>query len=263
MDVQVLLKLLQSVASGQLSPEAASRTLSQPNYDDLGYARVDHQRELRQGIPEVVFGEGKTAEQLIGIVGSLDKAGQSVLVTRVTPEKADVVLKEFPDLKHSPKARTLSVRRGESRERFKKAVAIVSAGTSDQPVAEEAAETLLVAGVPVERFYDVGVAGIHRLFDVLPKIQAAPAVICAAGMEGALPSVLGGLLRQPLIAVPTSVGYGTALEGFTALFGMLTGCSSGVTVVNIDNGFGAAMAVLRMSTLGSELCETSESRTEV
>lgn len=248
MDVQVLLNLLQSVAEGRVSAEAASRTLSQPSYENLEYARVDHQRELRQGMPEVVFGEGKTAEQLVGIVASLQSAGQSILVTRVTPEKAEVVLKVYPELRYSEKGRTLSLRRGTDLPRFKKAIAVVSAGTSDQGVAEEAVETLEVAGVSVERFYDVGVAGIHRLFDVLPKIQEAPAVICVAGMEGALPSVLGGLLRQPLIAVPTSVGYGTAAGGFTALFGMLTGCSSGVTVVNIDNGFGAAMAVLRMSS---------------
>ncbi len=252
MDVQGLLNLLQGVAAGQLSPEEASQKLTRLPFADLGYARIDHHRELRQGMPEVVLGESKSIEQLNGIVSSLKEAGQSVLVTRVHADKAEAVRVVHPDLSYARLARTLSLKRGVPRARFDAPIAIVTAGTSDVPVAEEAAETLALAGVEVERFYDVGVAGIHRLFDALPRIEKAPAVICIAGMEGALPSVLGGLIKQPLIAVPTSVGYGTALAGLTALMGMLTGCASGVTVVNIDNGFGAAMAVLRLSNMHTQ-----------
>ncbi len=249
MDVQGLLNLLQGVAAGQLSPEEASQKLTRLPFADLGYARIDHHRELRQGMPEVVFGENKSVVQLNGIISSLKEAGQSVLVTRVHADKAEAVREVHPDLNYAQLARTLSLKVGMGQPRFDAPIAIVTAGTSDVPVAEEAAETLALAGVEVERFYDVGVAGIHRLFEALPRIEKAPAVICIAGMEGALPSVLGGLIKQPLIAVPTSVGYGTALAGLTALMGMLTGCASGVTVVNIDNGFGAAMAVLRLANM--------------
>ncbi len=252
MQVHVLKKLLQSVADGSSSVAEATSMVAAASVDDLGYARVDHQREVRQGIPEVVYGENKTVEQLIGIIASLYQAKQSVLATRIEPEKAEAICRVHSFLKYSPLARTLSLRGETTRGRYRAPVAIVTAGTSDQSVAEEAAETLLVAGVEVDRIYDVGVAGIHRLFAELPRIQRAPAVICIAGMEGALPSVLGGLLKCPLVAVPTSVGYGAAQEGMTALLGMLSGCASGVTVVNIDNGFGAAMAVLRWGTLTAE-----------
>lgn len=249
MDVQGLLNLLQRVAAGQTSVEEASQKLTRLPFADLGYARIDHHRELRQGMPEVVFGENKSVDQLTGIVTALKQAGQSVLVTRVDVEKAAAVRIAHPELSYAALARTLSLKTGVSPARFDAPIAIVTAGTSDVPVAEEAAETLSLAGVEVDRIYDVGVAGIHRLFEALPRIEAAPAVICIAGMEGALPSVLGGLVKRPLIAVPTSVGYGTALGGLTALMGMLTGCASGVTVVNIDNGFGAAMAVLRLANM--------------
>lgn len=203
-------------------------------------------------MPEVVFGEGKTEEQLIGIVSALRKREQDILITRLCHTKADAVRVTFPELIHSPMARTLRLTQSPPSSPFATPVALVTAGTSDQPVAEEAAETLAAAGVEVDRIYDVGVAGIHRLFDALPRILTAPVVICVAGMEGALPSVLGGLVRAPVIAVPTSVGYGAAFDGLAALLGMLTGCASGMTVVNIDNGFGAAMAALRMGTLVSK-----------
>lgn len=249
MDAEKLQKLLEQVSSGRLSVEDASKSLRNLPFSDLGYARVDHHRELRQGMPEVVFGENKSPAQLVGIARALLDSGQDILMTRVDEVKALAVCAELPQLRHAPLARVLSHRDRPPSPRLAVPVALITAGTSDQPVAEEAAETLAAAGIEVDRIYDVGVAGIHRLFEAMPRIERAPVAICIAGMEGALPSVLGGLVRRPVIAVPTSVGYGTALSGMTALFGMLTGCASGVTVVNIDNGFGAAMAVVRLASL--------------
>jgi NCAIR mutase (PurE)-related protein len=249
MDAEKLKKLLEQVSSGQLSIDVAEKELRNLPFSDLGYARVDHHRELRMGMPEVVFGEGKSAAQLIGIARALLDRGQDLLVTRVDEAKAPLVLAELPELRHVPLARVLIHRERAPRARLSAPVAIITAGTSDQAVAEEAAETLMAGGIEVDRIYDVGVAGIHRLFEAMPRIERAPAALCIAGMEGALPSVLGGLVRCPVVAVPTSVGYGAALQGMTALFGMLTGCASGVTVVNIDNGFGAAMAVIRLASL--------------
>lgn len=249
MDALELQKMLQDVASGVVRVEEAQDHLQRLPFSDLGFARVDHHREVRQGMPEVVFGQGKTVQQLIGIVASLVEAGQNVLVTRVEAEKAALVQHVHPHLEYSRLARTLSYIVRPRPAPFAAPIAVVTAGTSDQAVAEEAVETLRVAGARVERYFDVGVAGVHRLLAVLPAIKQSPAVICVAGMEGALPSVLGGMIRAPVVAVPSSVGYGSALHGFTALLGMLTSCASGVTVVNIDNGFGAAMAVLRMSSL--------------
>lgn len=252
MDAQKLEKLLQGVRAGTVSLEKAQETLSRLPFSDLGYARVDHHRQLRQGLPEVVFGVNKTAEQLVGIIQALLEAEQNVHVTRVDEAKANAVRGAMPQLVYHSAARTLSFRSSTPKCHLKHPVAIVTAGTSDEAVAEEAVETLFAAGASVDRIYDVGVAGLHRLLEALPRIEKASAVICVAGMEGALPSVLGGLVKCPVVAVPTSVGYGAALQGITALFGMLTSCASGVTVVNIDNGFGAAMAVLRLSTLLEE-----------
>jgi NCAIR mutase (PurE)-related protein len=215
-------------------------------YSDLGIARVDHHRALRQGMPEVVFGESKTAEQITLIATELLKGDGRVLVTRVDPHKAESVRKAVPPLSHDPVSRTLTFLPDEAPKWLGSPVVIVTAGTSDLSVAEEAYQTLRVAGIPADRVYDAGVAGLHRIVNDLPRLHEAPAVIVVAGMEGALPSVVGGLARAPLIAVPTSVGYGAALSGFTALFGMLSSCASGLTVVNIDNGFGAAMAVVRI-----------------
>jgi NCAIR mutase (PurE)-related protein len=241
-----LQKLLMQVRAGTTSVEEAQESLRQLPFSDLGFARVDHHRQIRQGMPEVVFGEGKSTSQLVSIVEALCAQGQDVLITRVDPDKAVQVREAHPDLAYSSVARTLRWTRSAPSSPFSAPVAIVSAGTSDQPVAEEASETLAAAGIDVERIYDVGVAGIHRLFEAMPRIEKAPVVIVVAGMEGALPSVVGGLIRAPVIAVPTSVGYGAAFDGVAALLGMLTGCASGMTVVNIDNGFGAAMAAIRM-----------------
>ncbi len=246
MDPDTLRVLLDQVRTGQIAPEQAMTQLQQLPFADLGYARVDHHRHLRQGIPEVVFGEGKTVQQIVGIARALLERHGRALVTRVAPDKAEAVCRELPELEYDTLARVLVAMRAPPRARESAPVVLVTAGTSDLPVAEEAAQTLRFAGASVDRLYDAGVAGIHRLMGEIGRLSAAPVVIVVAGMEGALPSVVGGLIAAPLIAVPTSVGYGAALSGFTALMGMLTSCASGVTVVNIDNGFGAAMAALRI-----------------
>jgi NCAIR mutase (PurE)-related protein len=241
-----LRELLELVRSGTIGTEQAVAELAQLPFEDLGVARVDHHRHLRLGVPEVVFGEGKTSDQIATIAARILERHGRVLVTRVEEQKARSVAEQLPALKYDAVARVMVAMSNPPAPVSMAPAVIVAAGTSDLPVAEEAAVTLAFAGVPCERVYDVGVAGIHRLFEALPKLSTAAACIVVAGMEGALPSVVGGLIAAPVVAVPTSVGYGAALSGFTALFGMLTSCASGITVVNIDNGFGAAMAVLRM-----------------
>ncbi len=245
MDPERLRALLHLVRAGELEPETAVGELSRLPFEDLGFARIDHHRHLRCGMPEVVFGEGKTPEQIAPIAARILAVHGRVLVTRVTPEKAEQVRALLPQLAFDVLSRTLSAVERPAAE-LEGRVVIVTAGTSDRPVAAEAATTLSVAGVKAECLDDVGVAGLHRLLEELPRLRRAEVLIVVAGMEGALPSVVGGLVESPVIAVPTSVGYGAALQGFTALLGMLTSCASGVTVVNIDNGFGAAMAALRI-----------------
>ena len=245
MDRSRLAQLLQAVSAQQVDVATAVAELSQLPFSDLSYARVDHHRALRQGMAEVIFAPGKTAEQIAGVASRLIAAGQDVLVTRLDAAVFVDVAARVPELVYRDAARTASFQVAPRALSDDERVAIVTAGTSDVPVAEEAIETLRMAGIGCRRFFDVGVAGLHRLLAVLPDLTRAEAVIVIAGMEGALPSVVGGLVAAPVIAVPTSVGYGTALQGFTALMGMLTSCASGVTVVNIDNGFGAAMAVMR------------------
>ncbi len=246
MDAARLRELLEAVKGGSLEIESALGKLKTLPFTDLGYARIDHHRALRHGIAEVVLAEGKTPEQVVGIVQRIIEVGDNVFVTRLVGRSAELLQQAVPQVSYSVLARTAKLVQQPIPERVCKPVAIVTAGTSDLPVAEEAYETLRMFGIPAERYYDVGVAGIHRLLSHLEALSAAPAAIVVAGMEGALPSVVGGLIGAPVIAVPTSVGYGTALSGFTALFGMLTSCASGLTVVNIDNGFGAAMAVGRL-----------------
>jgi NCAIR mutase (PurE)-related protein len=243
--------LLERVQGGSVTVDAAYAELERLPFSELGYAKVDHHRTLRLGFPEVVLGEGKRPEQIVGIVRQLIESGENVLVTRVSETAAAEVRRELPQLVHGPLARTLSFEVKPVALRPGPPVAVVTAGTSDVPVAEEALETLRACGVPAERVFDVGVAGLHRLLGRLDLLMKAPALIVIAGMEGALPSVVGGLVGAPVVAVPTSVGYGTAFSGLTALLGMLTSCASGVTVVNIDNGFGAAVAVARMLRRGA------------
>jgi hypothetical protein len=253
MDAEALRALLEQLKAGEVDTDAAVEQLKRLPFSDLGYARVDHHRALRLGLPEVVLGQGKTPEQILGIARALIAARQSVLVTRLAPEAASVVIAGLPEMRYSPVARIAKFEHEPVKQQGGAPVAVVTAGTSDMPVAEEAFETLEAFGIPALRVYDVGVAGIHRLFSQTEVLAQAPAVIVVAGMEGALPSVVGGLLGSPIVAVPTSIGYGAALGGFTALCGMLTGCASGVTVVNIDNGFGAAMAVARIVSTRSRL----------
>jgi len=238
MTPSALLAILAEVERGALTSEDAAGRLAKLPFEDLGHTRVDHHRSLRTGLPEVIYAAGKTAEQTVAIFSSLRADGVDVLATRVSIETAAAVLAAHPEAQHNAIARTLVLRQDYARDGGR--VAVVCAGTSDLPVAEEAAVTAEAFGVEVVRLYDVGVAGLHRLLAVREDLLSAHAVIVCAGMEGALPSVVGGLVGVPVIAVPTSIGYGASFGGATALLGMLNSCSPNVSVVNIDNGFGAA-----------------------
>ena len=238
MNPRDLEELLRRVSEGSVTPEEAAERLKTLPYEDLGFAKVDHHRALRRGFPESVFGGGKTAEQIAAIVECITERGQNALVTRTTPEAHRLVRPRRPQAVYHEEARCLTVTVSEV-PALPGRVAVVCAGTSDVPVAEEAAVTAAFHGATVDRIYDVGVAGLHRLLDQAPTIRRARAVIVAAGMEGALPSVVAGLVDAPVIAVPTSVGYGASFHGLAALLAMLNSCASGVAVVNIDNGFGA------------------------
>jgi NCAIR mutase (PurE)-related protein len=245
MDPESLRRLLQSVKEGRVSPDEAADRLATLPYEDLGFAKVDHHRALRRGFPEAVFGAGKTPEQIEAIVGRIAARGQRVLVTRTNAEVHRRVVASRPDARWHDAARCLTVESG-PRTPLPGRVAVLAAGTSDLPVAEEAAVVADFHGATVERVYDVGVAGLHRLLDRTETIRGADVVIVVAGMEGALPSVVGGMVAGPVIAVPTSVGYGVSFGGLAAMAGMLSSCASGVVVCNIDNGFGAAYAAARI-----------------
>jgi pyridinium-3,5-biscarboxylic acid mononucleotide synthase len=245
-DEAKLKELLSRVQAGSTPIEDAFAELRQLPFADLGFAMVDHHRAIRQGVPEVILGEGKTAEQIVGIARELARRGQNVLVTRISEENASVLVRDVPGVKHSVMARTCTMENAVITPLSEAKVALVSAGTSDMPVAEECAETMRMLGAPFERVFDVGVAGIHRLLHRRPLLEEAGVVIVIAGMEGALASVVGGLVDVPVIAVPTSVGYGASFKGLAAMLGMMTSCASGITVCNIDNGFGAAFAAARI-----------------
>jgi len=238
--------LLARVHSGATPIDAALGELRQLPFADLGFAMVDHHRAIRQGVPEVILGQGKTAEQIVAIAKELVRTGQNVLVTRIEPDKAEALLRELPETRYNAAARTCTLEKSPIPALSDTKVALVSAGTSDLPVAEECAETMRMLGITFERVFDVGVAGIHRLLHRRPTLEAAGVVIVIAGMEGALSSVVGGLVDVPVIAVPTSIGYGASFGGIAAMLGMLTSCASGITVCNIDNGFGAAFAAGRI-----------------
>ncbi len=235
--------LLAEVAGGAINVQDAERTLldalnARP-FEDLGFARVDHHRAMRQGFPEVVLGLGKTPAQVAGIAAEIVGRGSTLLVTRADPATFAAVAKVLPEAVYHPDARLVTLQQNDVTP-GKGTIAVVSAGTADLPVAEEAAITAELMGNQINRLYDVGVAGIHRILNERERLAAARVVIVVAGMEGALPSVVSGLVGVPVIAVPTSVGYGASFGGVAALLGMLTSCASGVSVVNIDNGFGAA-----------------------
>ncbi len=246
-----ILSILQSVRDQSLSPEEALTRLKLEPFQDLGYAKVDHHRELRQGVPEVIYGAGKTPEQIIGIAGAMLSRGQTtILITRIDEKSAECIHAEF-DMTYYKSAR-LGIIGCMPKPDGDGTVVVACGGTSDLPVAEEAALTAEALGNSVVRLYDVGVSGIHRLLSHMETIMTARCIVAVAGMEGALPSVIGGLADVPVVAVPTSVGYGASLGGIAALLSMLNSCASGVSVVNIDNGFGAGYLAHIINHLGSK-----------
>ncbi|MBW4055906.1 MAG: nickel pincer cofactor biosynthesis protein LarB [Proteobacteria bacterium] len=249
MDQEYLKTMLTSVRQGGVSVDDALQQLRHLPFQDIGCAQVDHHRHLRQGMPEMIFGEGKTVEQIMAIMTVMADKGGNILVTRLDHGKAVQVVQAFPAACYHAESRCLTLERQPPEQRGKGTILIVSAGTSDIPVAAEAVVTARFLGNQVEQLYDVGVAGIHRLLARRGQLAAAAVIIVVAGMEGALPSVVGGLVDKPVIAVPTSVGYGASFGGIAALLGMLNSCASGVTVVNIDNGFGAACAASLMNRM--------------
>ncbi len=238
-----LQRLLEDVRGGNTDPSEASarilEALQASPFEDLGFARVDTHRDLRQGFPEVILGLGKTPDQVAAIAARIVARGQSLLVTRAQPAAFEAVQAEVPGATYHPTARTISLMR-DTVPRGHGTILVACAGTSDLPVAEEAAVTAEVMGNDVDRLYDVGVAGLHRLLSERTRLQRARVLVVVAGMEGALPSVVGGLVKAPVIAVPTSIGYGASFGGVAALLGMLNSCANGIAVVNIDNGFGGA-----------------------
>lgn len=253
MNKEALHTLLERVSTGETPVGDALERISQlPTEEDLGFAVVDHHRTLRKGFPEVIFGAGKTAEQLLALLSRIQARGQTALATRVDAEKAAWVQARLPEVEHHAVARALVLRapsepEGKTPFKGRGPILVVTAGTSDLPVAEEAALTAQLFGQEVLRLNDVGVAGLHRLLARMEVLRKASVLIVVAGMEGALPSVIGGLVDRPVIAVPTSVGYGASFGGLSALLGMLNSCASGITVVNIDNGFGAGYAASLMN----------------
>ncbi len=239
MDASILEQLLEEVRAGTLSVTEALERLRHLPYEDLGFARVDHHRALRQGFPEVVFAAGKDADQLKGLLSSLSARANHILMTRLEPDKAELLVAYFPEARYHQVSQVLTLSREEVPDRGRGAIVVISAGTTDIPVAEEAALTAQIMGNRVETLYDCGVAGLHRLLAHQQLFRQATVFVVVAGMEGALPSVVGGLVDRPVIAVPTSVGYGAAFGGLAALLAMLNSCANGIAVVNIDNGFGA------------------------
>ena len=251
MDRESLRHILDAVAAGDLSPEEAIRQLKSLPYEDLGFAHVDHHRSVRRGYPETIFCQGKSAEQVVEIAARIAAHGSLVLATRASPEVAEALLNRFGTAEHDPVARTIVIPVEGAPTRAIGRVVILSAGTADGPVAQEAIVTARTMNADVDAIFDVGVAGIHRLLAYVDRLNEARAIVVVAGMEGALASVVGGLVDVPVIAVPTSVGYGASFDGLAALLAMLNSCASGVVVVNIDNGYGAGYAAAVINNLGS------------
>jgi len=239
-------KILKNIADGKLSPAEALKELQGNSFEDIGYAKIDHYRARRTGSPEVIFAPGKTDKQIIEIFGKMYAKGSEILISRVDKPVYTKLKAKYKNIKYSETARMIIGVKKQKRDKLKGTVAVVTGGTSDIPVAEEAAVTLEAFNCTADRIIDVGVAGIHRLLAHQSKIKEASVVIVTAGMEGALASVVGGLVSAPVIAVPTSIGYGASFNGLAALLAMLNSCAPGITVVNIDNGFGAAMAALKI-----------------
>ncbi|MFH1625275.1 MAG: nickel pincer cofactor biosynthesis protein LarB [Pseudomonadota bacterium] len=239
MDVEQLKSLLERVKKGDVGVEEALDSLKTLPFEDIGHATIDHHRHLRLGFPEVIFGEGKSDEDILAIAQRMVEKKDNVLITRVDRKKALTIKKAFPKAVYHPKPRALTIVSQKIKRKGKGTILVISAGTSDIPVAEEVVITAEMMGNRVDRLYDVGVAGIHRLVSRWERLSQASVLVVVAGMEGALPSVVGGIVSKPVIAVPTSIGYGANFGGITALLGMLNSCAPGVAVVNIDNGFGA------------------------
>lgn len=250
MEIEKLRVLLEQVKDGEVAVHDALQSLRTLPFEDLGFSKIDHHRQLRTGFPEVIFCEGKTIEHVKQISEHILAAGHPLLATRATPDMYEAVKEVQPTARYNALGRTIAVKQSEADEGIQ-GILVVSAGTSDLPVAEEAVETALMMGNQPERLYDVGVAGLHRLMSNHEKLLNARVIIVVAGMEGALPSVVGGLVDCPVIAVPTSIGYGASFGGLAALLGMLNSCASGVTVVNIDNGFGAGYSASLINQLKS------------
>jgi len=250
MDEDQIRKLLEQLTAGEITADAVLERLKTLPFEDLEFAKIDHHRSLRSGFPEVIFGQGKTPEQVAAIFERLSLQSPVVMATRASPEQAEAVRQRVAGSVYLPVPRLITWRKeGLPPEGQAPQVAVVSAGTSDIPVAEEAAVTIEMAGCAVDRVYDVGVAGIHRLLANLPRLTTVKVVVAVAGMEGALASVVGGLVSAPVIAVPTSVGYGASFGGLAALLGMLNSCAAGVAVVNIDNGFGAGILAAKIAKM--------------
>ncbi|MBN1850277.1 MAG: nickel pincer cofactor biosynthesis protein LarB [Deltaproteobacteria bacterium] len=247
MDREDVRDLLAQLAKGTVSIDDVIEKLKYLPFEDIGVACVDHHRSLRKGLSEVIFGEGKAIEDILSIMESMVSQDDNIIVTRISSEKADAILKKYPESEYHKKAKILTLSHKPVKQTGRGVILVMCAGTSDVPVAEEAAITARFMGNEVETIYDVGVAGLHRLLGRQESLQKASVIIVVAGMEGALPSVVGGLVDKPVIAVPTSVGYGASFGGVAALLGMLNSCASGVTVVNIDNGFGAGYAASVMN----------------
>src|SRR5215510_9499293 len=242
MTTEQILQFLRDYKSGVISDDEALQSLRTLPFEDLGFANVDHHRSLRQGFPEVIMGEGKQVPEIVAITRAMRRLRTNVLITRLSREKMAAIGKQLKRLRYHPQARLATWIDKPIPLRGKGLILVVCAGTADIPVAEEAALTGMVMGNRVERLFDVGVAGVHRLLQNRDRLFAASVLIVVAGMEGALPSVVAGLVDKPVIAVPTSVGYGASFNGLAALLGMLNSCAAGITVVNIDNGFGAGFA---------------------
>jgi NCAIR mutase (PurE)-related protein len=249
MDRKHLTQLLRNVANGKLTIDAATDRLSQIDYEDITFAHIDHHRSLRKGFPEVIYGEGKSVQQIITILQHMTAQESVILVTRLAREHAEPIMKTIPGCRYHEDARMIMWGHPSSEIRARGTILVVSAGTSDIPVAREAMLTAEAMGNPVQSLFDVGVAGLHRLLAHRDMIETAAVLIVVAGMEGALPSVVAGMVARPVIAVPTSVGYGTSLGGVAALLSMLNSCSSNVAVVNIDNGFGAGFMASMINRL--------------
>jgi NCAIR mutase (PurE)-related protein len=261
LQTDALRNLLIRVSNGDLGVDEALQRLKALPFEDVGFACIDHHRGLRRGLSEVIFGEGKEPRDIVGIMDRMVAHGDNVLVTRLSREKAEAIQRSFPGSTYQERARILTLISNPVQRLGKGTILVVSAGTSDIPVAEEAAITARFMGNEVDTIYDVGISGLHRVLTHLDKLVRAAVIIVVAGMEGALPSVVGGLVERPVIAVPTSIGYGASFHGVGALLGMLNSCASGVTVVNIDNGFGAGYAaavINRLPEAGSATASLSD-----